>query len=81
LIFFGGSVLNGAMSLLGFSETLIANFGINEGSVLKFLPETPWCSLFIYSLGPWSFILQLFLLFAQSFVSLDRTFSLKRRSS
>lgn len=42
LVFFGGTVLNGAMSLLGFSETLVANFGVSEGSVVKLIPDSPW---------------------------------------
>lgn len=42
LVFFGGTVLNGAMSLLGFSETLVANFGVSEGSVLKVIPDSSW---------------------------------------
>lgn len=54
LIFFGGTVLNGAMSLLGFSETLVANFGASEGSVVRVLPDSPWYCHSINFLGQWS---------------------------
>lgn len=40
LIFYFGTLLTGSMSLFGFVESIIANFGMLNGSVVKVFPES-----------------------------------------
>ncbi|KAI9016999.1 amino acid permease-domain-containing protein [Gaertneriomyces semiglobifer] len=50
-VFFLGTVLTGAMNLLGFVEPLLASFGEKNGAMLQVLPEGRWWQLLYASVA------------------------------
>ncbi|GMM51877.1 Vhc1 protein [Starmerella bacillaris] len=52
LVFYLGQVLNAGLNVAGFSDPLLANFGINRGKIAQILPDS----------GSWPFVYQSILL-------------------